>query len=199
MSDNEDDDEKPYRVGRGKPPLHTRFRKGISGNRQGRPKGSRRPIPYDSVLSRTVSLHDAGGERQVEASEAFLLYLRKRWMEGDPTARRLMIKAIAASKQLRSHIDGARINRIIIQIVAPGSPNSAFLALKMGVKHDAFRPTARILIEPWLVQAALDRLGDHRLTREEQAVVIKATRTPKKLQWPDWWEVFPKHLKAQSS
>ena len=28
-----------YKVGRGKPPLHTRFKKGQSGNPKGRPKG----------------------------------------------------------------------------------------------------------------------------------------------------------------
>lgn len=191
MSDSEDEDEAQYNVGRGNPPLHTRFRKGISGNRRGRPKGSRKQIPYDSVLSRKVSLHDAGGERQVEAAEAFLLYLRKRWADGDPTARRLLTKAIEASKQLRSHIHESQIDRIIIKPVAPGSPNGAFLALKMGVKHDAFRTTARILIEPWLVQASLDRLGDRRLTHNEQETVVKATRTPSKVKWPDWWEVKP--------
>lgn len=191
MSDDEAEDDKPYKVGRGRPPLHSRFQNGVSGNRRGRPKGSRKQIPYDSALSRKVSLQDGGSERQVEAAEAFLLYLRKRWADGDPTARRLLTKAIEASKQLRSHIDESRIERIIIKPVAPGSPNGAFLALKMGVKHDAFRPTARILIEPWLVQASLDRLGDRRLTKEEQAFIVKSTRTPKKVKWPTWWEVLP--------
>lgn len=189
MSDSQGDEDEPYKVGRGRPPLQTRFKKGISGNRRGRPTGSRKQIPYDSVLSRKVSLQDAGGERQVDAAEAFLLYLRKRWADGDPSARRLLNKAMEASKELKSHQDEARINNIIVSFVSPANPNAAFLALKMGVKHDAFRSTARILIEPWLVQASLDRLGDRRLTRDEQEVVVKATRTPKKVKWPDWWEV----------
>jgi hypothetical protein len=44
-------------------------------------------------------------------------------------------------------------------------------------------------LEPWIVEAALDRLGDRRLTVEEQEVVVRATRTPWKVKWPDWWTV----------
>jgi hypothetical protein len=33
--------DKPYEVGYGKPPKRSRFRKGVSGNRKGRPKGKR--------------------------------------------------------------------------------------------------------------------------------------------------------------
>ncbi|MND08634.1 hypothetical protein D3C83_313940 [compost metagenome] len=47
----------------------------------------------------------------------------------------------------------------------------------------------RIVLAPWLVERALERLGDRRLSREEQETVMKATRTPKKIKWPDWWEV----------
>jgi hypothetical protein len=30
---------RPYTVGYGKPPVHTRFQKGVSGNPRGRPRG----------------------------------------------------------------------------------------------------------------------------------------------------------------
>jgi len=35
-----------------------------------------------------------------------------------------------------------------------------FLLLKMAVKLYRFQPHAQIKLEPWLVQRALDRLGD---------------------------------------
>ena len=38
-------DQKGYEVGFGKPPEHTRFKLGQSGNPKGRPKGSRNKIP----------------------------------------------------------------------------------------------------------------------------------------------------------
>ena len=51
-----------------------------------------------------------------------------------------------------------------------------------------FQPHAQIKLEPWLVQRAIDRLGDRRLDATEQATVVDATRTPGKVGWPDWWE-----------
>ena len=59
----------------------------------------------------------------------------------------------------------------------------------MGRKLDRYRETARMVLEPWLVEAALARLGERRLTLEEQRSVVDATRTPAKVRWPDWWEV----------
>ena len=74
-------------------------------------------------------------------------------------------------------------------IVRPGRVNSALEPLRMGLKLDRYRDTARMVLEPWLVEAALARLGDHRLTLEKQQIVADATRTPSKVRWPDWWEV----------
>ena len=59
----------------------------------------------------------------------------------------------------------------------------------MARKLDRYRDTARMVLEPWIVEAALARLGDRRLTVEEQETVVGATRTPWKVRWPDWWEV----------
>jgi hypothetical protein len=58
----------------------------------------------------------------------------------------------------------------------------------MATKLDPYRPTARMLLEPWLLEEALARHGERRLTRDEQAMVVKATRTPRKLRWPEWWD-----------
>jgi hypothetical protein len=57
----------------------------------------------------------------------------------------------------------------------------------MAMKLDRFRPSARMKIEPWLVQAALARLGERRLTVEEQAEIVAVTRAPGRVRWPEWW------------
>ena len=74
-------------------------------------------------------------------------------------------------------------------VVAPGSVSTAVETLRIARRLDAFRETARMMLEPWIVQAALKRMGSRRLTEDEQKVVVAATRTPKKVKWPAWWVV----------
>lgn len=59
----------------------------------------------------------------------------------------------------------------------------------MAKKFDALTKKAYMAIEPWIVEAALERFGDKRLTLDEQDIVYKATRTPHKVRWPAWWEI----------
>ena len=183
-------DERSYDVGYGKAPESKRFQKGRSGNPQGRPKGSRRSGPYDTVLGQLVTIREDGRERRLTAAEAFLLYTTKRGLEGDSAAAR---SAMAAIEQARArHVAaGPELLVIVYKSVAPGSVNSALQPLRMATKLDRYRETARMLLEPWLVEAALERLGHQRLTREQQETVVRATRLPRKVRWPDWWEVLP--------
>ena len=60
----------------------------------------------------------------------------------------------------------------------------------MAKKLDPYRETARMVLEPWLVEDALARL-DCRLTPNEQRTVVEATRTPHKVRWPEWWSERP--------
>jgi hypothetical protein len=45
-------------------------------------------------------------------------------------------------------------------------------------------------LEPWLVEAALARL-DRTLSPADQPTIVKATRTPQKVKWPEWWSEHP--------
>ena len=81
-----------------KPPAATRFRKGLSGNPRGRPKGRHRQAPYEAVLGQMVTIREEGVERKVTAAEAFLLQLAKRGLEGDLSAARKTMTAIDAGK-----------------------------------------------------------------------------------------------------
>ena len=68
----------------------------------------------------------------------------------------------------------------------PGSVTDAIEPLRMARKLDRYRKTARVVLEPWIVEAAIARL-DRQLTLAEQKIVVAATRTPWKVQWPDGW------------
>ncbi|CAH1387955.1 hypothetical protein [Candidatus Nitrotoga sp. M5] len=86
-----------------------------------------------------------------------------------------------------------QLSEVTIIRFTPGTLNRALELLRMGKTLDQYRETARMALEPWLVEAALERLGleERRLNRKEQRIVIKAARTPWKVNWPDWWEEMP--------
>lgn len=175
-------------VGYRKPPRATRFAKGQSGNPSGRRRGRRREAPYETVLGQMVTIREGGVERRVAAAEAFLLQLTKRGLEGDGAAARATLAVIEEIKERSSTNEGISV---IVRIgVAPGSVTSALTPLRMAKKLDPYRETARMTLEPWLVEAALARLPQ-KLTPADQRTVVKATRTPNKVKWPEWWSEHP--------
>ena len=176
-------------VGYRKPPRAMRFTKGRSGNPAGRPRGRHRQAPYETVLGQIVKIREGGAERRVTAAEAFLLQLTKRGLEGDAAAARASLAVIEEAKESQGGRQ-PRVSVIVRAIVDPGSVTSALEPLRMARKLDPYRETARMALEPWLVEAALARLSQP-LGPTDQRVVVKATRTPHKVRWPKWWSENP--------
>jgi hypothetical protein len=174
-SDDTEDDDVGYR----KPPRATRFTKGRSGNPAGRPRGRYRAAPYEAVLGQMVKIREGGTERRVTAAEAFLLQLTKRGLEGDSAAARASLAVIEQAGQ--RHGNGQfQVAATTVEFVAPGSVTYALEPLRMARKLDRYRETARIVLEPWLVEAALARLKEA-LSPAEQRIIVKVTRTPHKV------------------
>jgi hypothetical protein len=158
-----------------RPPRTTRFTKGQSGNPAGRRRGRRREAPYEAVLGQMVKIREGGVERRVTAAEAFMLYLAKRGLEGDGPANRATL-AVIETERPNIHKGPTFIIR---KILAPGSVTSALEPLRMARKLDPYRETARMALEPWLIEAALARLRQA-LSPADQQTIVKATRTPHK-------------------
>lgn len=178
-----------FEVGYRKAPTSGRFAKGTSGNPKGRPRGKRNALPFEAVLGQLVTVREDGRERRVTAAEAFLLHMTKRGLEGDGAAARSTLAAIEEARAGNALRQTDRVSQIAIVFVTPGSVTTALEPLGLGRKLDRLRPTARIVLETWIVEAALARLGARRLSVEEQRTVFKATRTPWKVEWPAWWKV----------
>ncbi len=136
-----------------------------------------------------VTSREGGVERDVTATEAFLLQHSKRALEGDGAATRTTLAVIEYAMERFSTAHGL-ISRIIRMIVAPGSVTYALMPLRMAKKLDPHRETARMVLEPWLVEAALAQLPQP-LSPADQRIIVKATRTPHKVRWPVWWSEHP--------
>lgn len=86
-----------YAVGYRKPPLHTRFRKGQSGNPSGRP---RRPpdrslaVLLDQALDEPVAAPLGRGRRRPSKREAIVARLIEAALAADPRATRLLFELI---------------------------------------------------------------------------------------------------------
>jgi hypothetical protein len=187
-SDDFSGDTNGHRVGYRQPPRATRFKKGESGNRAGRPKGRHRQAPNATLFGRMVTIREGGVERQVTVAEAFVLNLKREAFKkpGGPAARAYMA-LLQQAADLRPS-DESRISTIVL--CDAGNLSCVLEPLRMAKTLDPYRETARIVLEPWLVEAALARL-DRKLNAAEQRTIVKATRTPHKVRWPEWWSETP--------
>lgn len=175
-------------IGRRHPPISTRFVKGQSGNPRGRPRGSKRQPPYEAVLGQMVTVREDGVSRRMSAAEAFLLHITRQGLEGNGSAARAAMAAIEAARQRHDPVATNSISHPTYIVFTSPSVNNVMSQLRMATKLDPYRPTARMALEPWLIEAALGRFKDEQLNLEQQKCIWKAARTPWKVKWPSWWE-----------
>ena len=86
------DDERDYEVGYGKPPRHTRFEPGRSGNPRGRPPGAKNmKTLLNKALNELVIVTEDGGRRKVSKREAIVTQLVNRSAKADYKAIQILL------------------------------------------------------------------------------------------------------------
>jgi hypothetical protein len=84
------DPEPDYKIGYGKPPLHTRFKKGNPGGRPRRARNLR--ILLEEALAKRVAVTTEGGRRRrIARGELGIARLADKFAAGDPQAIKLLL------------------------------------------------------------------------------------------------------------
>ena len=97
-------------VGFGKPPRHTRFRKGISGNPKGRPKGTRNlATALRRILQEKVVINENGVRKTRSKLEAAVTQLVNKAAIGDLLAMR-QLTALVGSAEIEAVATGNKTN-----------------------------------------------------------------------------------------
>lgn len=96
----DDAENEPCDVGYGKPPKHTQFKKGQSGNLAGRPKGT---LNLATVLERTlreqVVINENGRRKVITKLEAAVTQLVNKAASGDAHAMRYLCHLVISAEE----------------------------------------------------------------------------------------------------
>jgi hypothetical protein len=90
------DEEKPeFPVGYSKPPIHTRFKPGQSGNPSGRPTKKVGTFfgAFEQELNRRITINEGGKPRKMTKRDAIVKQQTNKAIQGDPKATALVMKA----------------------------------------------------------------------------------------------------------
>ena len=84
-----------YEVGYRKPPKHTRFKPGQSGNPEGRQKGARNlKTELEEELHEMISIKEGGKPKTVSKQRAMLKSLTARAVHGDSRAANVILNLV---------------------------------------------------------------------------------------------------------
>ncbi len=195
----------------GEPPTLTRsksftdyqWQKGESGNKRGRPRRLRetgdiddeRPHFFDTCMpagsdgkSSTYgeAIYQLSRSRAVKDGDLAWLQQTDRWaVELDRIRKRRKIFA-NGGYAYNNHLEVTRIDIAIRHLE---------LATILWPKS----PSARWVINHWQVSAALERMKEGKLSREEMEGIYTRTRGPQHVDWPQWWpeDLRSKHNKNE--
>ena len=106
----------PAKVGYGSPPVHSRFKKGQSGNPTGRAKGSQNlKTIFNKVLDEEISLREGSEVKKVSKAEALVRGMVVGALKGDQRNLAMLFRFAEQTGQFEEkRADLTEIRRVIV-------------------------------------------------------------------------------------
>lgn len=158
MSDFEDDDDDGkkkapvYRVGRGKPPLHSQFQPGVSGNPSGKRKRPKDPweAMEELLANRTCAVTIDNKRQQVPCGDALIMSLLNDAMKGKPAAVKIVMDlwmAVAGKSGRRRGDDLSPADEEVLKALGIPKAGSNPTATLVGELRLIIEPDGTMLLE----------------------------------------------------
>ncbi len=169
------------------------FKPGTSPNPNGRPKGSKNKskVVRKDFFDEMVTVNIGGKDHRLTRREGFVQKVEEIAVaRRDGEILRVLADQHTAMSKLTAKLKTREyiLSHESIVGIHPYSVEGAIHALGGGDLLYRNSSTARMLLEPWVIELGLAHLGERRLSRQEQRIVLFFARHPKRTQWPSWWE-----------
>jgi hypothetical protein len=91
------DEKSDYQVGYGRPPQHTQFKPGESGNPRGRPRGAKNFfVLLEEELKQRVIINENGRRRKISKRAAIVKHMVNKTLSGDPRLLQILLNELRA-------------------------------------------------------------------------------------------------------
>jgi hypothetical protein len=167
-----------------------RFQKGQSGNPAGRPI-KRRPnaSAFDIIFDKTLTVSQAGVERQLSVDEALQLQTYHAALKGSRMAVRAVLKMIEKREAALAKSNPPRSAPVPWRFeLDPRNADEAMLLLGITVRDPSWSEPCkygvRMKLSTWASQAGISRPGRKALTEKQISEVRRVTLQPDQLKWP---------------
>ena len=117
-----------YEVGYGRPPMHSRFKTGVSGNLRGRPRRSKQ-IEHliQKELDEKIVIKEGGRDRTITKREAIIKQFVNRAIKGDSKPLQMMLTHLEKNREVEpftpTEADDAALLKALLPSEVKEDPN----------------------------------------------------------------------------